>query len=109
MERGILYVASRPASPEREAEFNTWYEEVHLREICALPGFVSARRYAPVEEGGPYVSLYELEGEDLNEVVAELYKAAGRGGLTMSDSIQLDPRPEMQTLRFASSYPWEDR
>lgn len=103
MERGILYVANHPVSPEREAEFNTWYEEVHMPEVCALPGFGNARRYAPVKEGDPYVAVYEIEGDDLDEVVAGLYKAIG--GFTMSDSMQLDPLPEMRTLRLSASYP----
>ncbi len=104
MERGILYVASHPASPEREAEFNTWYEKVHIPEVCALPGFVGVRRYAPVKPGDPYVSLYDIEGEDLNEVVGGLFKTAAKGGFAMSDSMRMDPRPEMRTLRFTSSY-----
>lgn len=104
MERGVLYVASHPVSPEREAEFNTWYEKVHIPEVCALPGFVGVRRYAPVKAGDPYVSLYDLEGEDLNAVVGGLFETAAEGGFTMSDSMRLDPAPEMRTLRLVSSH-----
>ncbi|MEO3787470.1 hypothetical protein ABGB12_29445 [Actinocorallia sp. B10E7] len=102
MERGVLYVASRPSAPEREAEYNDWYDRVHLREVCSLPGFVGAKRFAPVQDDGPYVALYEIEGEDLNEVVAGLFAAAG--GFDMSDAMQLDPRPEIRLLRLASIY-----
>ncbi|GAA2737360.1 hypothetical protein [Actinocorallia aurantiaca] len=104
MERGVLYVASRPSSPEREAEYNDWYERVHLRDVCSLPGFVGAKRFAPVQDDGPYVALYEIEGEDLNEVVGGLFKAAAEGRFDMSDAMQLDPRPEIRVLRLTGSY-----
>ncbi|GAA0936714.1 hypothetical protein [Actinocorallia libanotica] len=104
MERGIFYVASHPASPEREAEFNTWYEKVHMPEVCALPGFVSARRYAPLKAGDPYVALYEIEGADLDAVVNGMFEFAAGGGFTLSDSVRANPAPEMRTLRFSASH-----
>ncbi|MBA9005402.1 DUF4286 family protein [Thermomonospora cellulosilytica] len=104
MARGVYYVASRPKSPEREAEFNAWYEEVHLPEVCSLPGFVSARRFAPVQDDGPYVALYEIEGDDLEEVIAGLIGAMREGRLTLSDCVLLDPPPEMRLLELVTSH-----
>lgn len=104
MARGILYVASRPVSPEREEEYNTWYNEVHMPEICELPGVLSARRFAPVTDGGPYVALYEIEGDDLRAVAKGMMKAMGEGRITMSDAIQLDPAPEMRILEHIASH-----
>jgi hypothetical protein len=57
MAKGIILVESRPSSPEREQEYNTWYDETHLPELVALDGFVSARRLRPVDANGPYVAL----------------------------------------------------
>ena len=34
MAKGIIYVESRPSSPDREQEYNTWYNEVHLPELA---------------------------------------------------------------------------
>jgi len=53
MARGIILVESWPSSPEREQEYNTWYDEIHLPELVALDGFVSARRLRPVNGDGP--------------------------------------------------------
>jgi hypothetical protein len=37
MDRGVIYVASPPASPEREAEFNLGYDEVQLGRDAVRP------------------------------------------------------------------------
>jgi hypothetical protein len=41
----ILLVYSSPKSPEREDEYNSWYNDFHLRQILKLPGFVAITRY----------------------------------------------------------------
>jgi len=46
---------------EAEAEFNAWYDEEHLRERIACPGFLGARRFQAVEGSPRYLALYELE------------------------------------------------
>jgi hypothetical protein len=91
MAKGIMYVESRPSSPDREQEYNTWYDEVHLPELLALDGIVAARRLRPVDGQGPYVAIYDLEGEDLQAILDNMIANAGR--LQMSDALQLDPAP----------------
>ncbi len=49
----IIHVESRPSSPDRDQEYNTWYDEVHIPELVALDGFVSARRLRPSTATGP--------------------------------------------------------
>jgi hypothetical protein len=104
MRKAILYVESRPSSPERLAEYNTWYDETHLREVVALNGFVSARRFAPVDDDGPFVAIYEIEAEDLHSVVAALSEAAMRGDLQMSDAMQMEPPPTIRLLELTAAY-----
>jgi len=93
MPRYKMVVYSRPA-PGREDEYNDWYQNVHLGELVALPGFVSARRYRHARnlvEGDayPYMSIYEVETDDIDAVLEALRTTAGRGELTMSDAIDL--------------------
>ncbi len=57
---GLLSVWNRIA-PEHEAQFNAWYDEEHLDERLAVPGFRSARRYRAVGETYAYAALYELD------------------------------------------------
>lgn len=88
-----MIVMSRPAAG-REDEYNAWYQNVHLGELVALPGFKSARRFryarSLVEgEAYPYMSIYEIETDDIDAVLNTLRGAAERGVLTMSDSIDL--------------------
>jgi hypothetical protein len=91
MAMGIIYVETRPSSPDREQEYNTWYDEVHIPELLAFDGFVSARRLRPIDGDGPYVALYEIEGDDLQAILDNMIANAGK--LHMSDALQLDPRP----------------
>lgn len=107
MPKGVIYVESRPSSPEREAEYNTWYDEIHLPDLLALDGFVSARRLRPVGEDGPYVALYEIEGDDLQAIVANVMASGRRGEIRLSDALMRDPAPimrlfEVTTERFVS-------
>jgi len=100
--KGIILVESRPSSPDRDQEYNTWYDEVHLGELVALDGFVSARRLRPVEGDGPYVAIYEVEADNLQAVLDNMIASAGR--LHMSDALQLDPPPIMRLLEVTTEY-----
>ena len=103
MPRAILLVESRPSSPDREDEYNDWYDNTHLKEVCAIPGFVGARRYQLSEKGlfpneagaSPYLAVYELDTDDLSAALQELGVRAGDGRLKMSDAMSMDPIPTM--------------
>ncbi|HEX2440584.1 MAG TPA: hypothetical protein VHT71_19890 [Methylomirabilota bacterium] len=57
---GLLMVwADVPA--DKEAEFNRWYNEEHLAERLAIPGFLSGARYEGVKGGPKHLAVYELE------------------------------------------------
>ncbi|WP_204079700.1 DUF4286 family protein [Mycobacterium riyadhense] len=102
MAKGIIHVESRPSSPDRDQEYNTWYDEVHIPELVALDGFVSARRLRPVDGDGSYVALYEIEADDLQTVLQNMLDNARN--LHMSDALQFDPPPVMRLLEVTSEY-----
>ncbi len=61
MNRGLLLTMTEP--PARlEEEFNAWYDDEHMAERLAVPGFRSARRWvADAKPGeGKYLATYEL-------------------------------------------------
>lgn len=101
MPKGIMVVQSEPADPSREDEYNAWYDNTHVPEICAVPGFVSARRYkvhhpAAGEEGSPaqaYLAIYEIEADDLMAPAAELHTRAAAGQTHGTDALRADPPP----------------
>jgi len=55
-----------------EAEFNEWYNEQHLPERMAIPGYVSARRFK-LEDGNnalKYLCIWEMvDGSPLQSVM----------------------------------------
>lgn len=98
MAKGIMLVETQPASPDRVDEYNKWYDEVHLPEVCSVPGFVSARRFKPVDGQGGFVAIYELESDDVAGALAALGEAIGKGQVSMSDVLCMDPPPSMRVL-----------
>lgn len=64
--RGLLLTLTEPL-PAMEEEFNAWYDEEHLPERLAIPGFRSAQRWvADAPPGaGKYLATYELDGADV--------------------------------------------
>jgi len=59
---GLLLTLTEPP-PAMEEEFNAWYDQEHLAERLAIPGFRSATRWvADVPPGaGRYLATYELD------------------------------------------------
>jgi hypothetical protein len=55
---------------DKEAEFNRWYNEEHLAERLAIPGFLSAARYEAVKGGPKHLAYYELESADVLQTPA---------------------------------------
>lgn len=62
MKRGLLLTMTEPP-PHMEEEFNAWYDDEHMAERLAIPGFRSARRWvADLPPGeGKYLATYELD------------------------------------------------
>lgn len=87
----VMVVQSR-AVEGRDADYNEWYDTVHLEDILALPGVKSGRRFDYAAgiaggEGQPYLAIYEVETDDVNTVIAEMGKRAMDGTMRHSDSL----------------------
>ncbi|MBW2424816.1 MAG: hypothetical protein JRG86_11230 [Deltaproteobacteria bacterium] len=84
------------AMPGRDDEFNKWYDEVHLREVVEVDGFVAAQRFVLSADQigeldadsvpGRYLAIYEIEADDLKSAFDKLNAASG-GSMTMSDAL----------------------
>jgi len=59
MPKSLLFVESRPASPDHVDEYHRWHDQVHVPEMLAVDGFVSARRWHT--DGESFVTLYEID------------------------------------------------
>src|SRR5215813_9884248 len=62
--QGLLLVMA-DIDPAIEHDFNQWYEQEHLAERMAMPGFLRARRFKVVEGSPKYLALYDLESPDV--------------------------------------------
>lgn len=91
---GIFVVESHCTAPDREAEFNRWYDEVHFPDFIGTGLFSAAYRFTaadPQHTGGTYLAIYESIGNPLEAVAAysrdhrPQLQAAGR----LSDTIEI--------------------
>jgi hypothetical protein len=64
MANGLLLFMT-DIDPALEVEFNRWYEEEHLGERMAIPGFITARRFQAIEGSPKYLAIYDLESPDV--------------------------------------------
>ena len=67
MAKYVLMVMTRPASPDREQEFNDWYNTVYIPTYLTVPGVLRARRFVAVEGQPKYLTLYEFENATVSE------------------------------------------
>lgn len=73
MDKFILKVESNCNDPEREDEFNHWYDNIHIPDIMETQGFVKATRYKNIQstaDQGKYVAVYEMETDNLDKLMA---------------------------------------
>ncbi len=103
MPKGIIYVETMPASPDREAEYHKWYNDTHLEQILAVEGIVSARRFAPTDGNGPFIAIYELDCDDLDAAVTRMGELGASGKLTGMEYLAMDPKPIPHVYREIGS------
>lgn len=67
-----MIVLSNPVEG-RDAEFNRWYDQQHVKDVMAVPGVTSARRFHAVLPGGwKYAAVYRLDCDDPSTVMQEI-------------------------------------
>jgi len=69
MAKFLLVIQTNSTDATREAEFNEWYDNVHLPDILESPGFINATRYEdtePAEGKAKFIATYEIETDDID-------------------------------------------
>ena len=62
----------------RDDEFNAWYQQRHLPDVTTVPGFRAAQRFklskvlSKGAEAKPYLSIYEIETDDLDATISDM-------------------------------------
>ena len=91
----FLMVVTSGAKEGRDDEYNAWYDNTHIHDICSIPGVKSGRRYdaiaaSPNPQPAPYLAIYEIEADDVNSVMGEMMRRAEAGEMSMSDALNVD-------------------
>ncbi len=87
----VVVVLTEPTAG-REAEYNDYYENLHLDEVLASTGWRSAQRFELVDQQGlpcplPYLALYEVEGDADAPMAILKHLNATRGQRVQSDAL----------------------
>lgn len=70
---------------DRHDEFNDWYDNRHLSDLLDLPGMKTAQRFKVVSgEGWGYFALYDVETDDLDGLMTEMYRRVDSHEIYMS-------------------------
>jgi hypothetical protein len=94
----VLVIVDAFVDPEYEEEFNRWYDEKHLPESVACPGFhVGARYRSSDDKERKYTTLYIVDDEETMST-PEITKVRGFAHLTPH------VRYERRIFRPISSY-----
>ena len=76
-----------------EKEFNDWYQNTHLKDICGLKNFDAAQRYRftmNITDGpdlAPHLAIYEIETDDIQRAIKAMNDFAASGGMPLPDSM----------------------
>jgi hypothetical protein len=82
----------------KDDEFNEWYENVHIPDLLAIPGMLSAQRFdlhdaeiyrtMGITPEHRYLTIYEMEG-DVDAILLKVQEGVDSGKIVMSE--YLDP------------------
>lgn len=72
----ILLIVRIDVAPEKEEEFNRWYNEEHFPNLLSVPGVLWGRRAINTGKGPKYIAVYEHESIDVRNT--EAYRKASK-------------------------------
>lgn len=82
------------ANEGQDAQFNDWFTNIHLPDALRIPGFLNGQRFRLTDvqrEGASrqwqYLTVYEVQTDDLPGIIAELKSRAGTAQMRGTDTI----------------------
>jgi len=70
-----LLIVSAEIDPEIEADWNRWYDEIHLPDALSCPGVLSGARY--VNAGDASLTDHGKRSRDDSRIYTAVYELAG--------------------------------
>jgi hypothetical protein len=99
MARFSFVVYSNPVEG-REQEYNDWYTNRHLKDLLAIPGVISARRFkissTQIREAAQsfqYLAIYDIEADDVQSFIDEIMRRTADGSIARSTAMASDIVP----------------
>ena len=101
MSNAVLLAYVQPTSPTDEAEFNRWYE-LHIPQLIErVPGVHAARRFqfaadqfeGTIPPAHGYLTLYEIDANDVAGTIAEIGKVMTDGTLELTTTLDAETAP----------------
>jgi hypothetical protein len=88
-----LVVLSNPVAG-RDAEYNDWYNTIHLQDVTAVPGYRSAQRFKLTHPMGfehqwQYLALYEVETDDPDAAIQNLLSRQNTELMHISEALDV--------------------
>jgi len=99
MTKSLLFVESKLASPDLVDEYHRWQDRIHVPEMLAIDGFVSARRWQT--DGESFVTLYEID-TDVDTARTNLRAALADGRMSKPVAVETQPPPVMRYLSLVN-------
>ncbi|MDF3340589.1 hypothetical protein P3H80_24385 [Mycolicibacterium septicum] len=99
MAKALLFVESKPASPNLAEDYHRWHDRTHIPEMLRVEGFVSARRWQT--DGESFITLYEID-TDIETAKANLKAAVQAGQMSKPVAVELSPPAVMRYLSLVS-------
>ncbi len=97
--RALMLAWSSPASPGQTGEFEEWYETTHIPQIrAAVPSITAVSRYElvdpeSVDRSNRYLTVYELDTDDIPAAAAALAGSAAAGRMDMTTAMNVTDHP----------------
>jgi hypothetical protein len=89
----FAYVIFSRAVQGQEAEYNRWYTEQHVGDVLRVPGVLAAQRFrlaqADKNAPGPYLAVYEIESNDVQQTLAQIASRAGTPDMPISPALDV--------------------
>ena len=91
-----LVVVKSKAVDGREADFEAWYNGIHLGEVLALPGFITGQQFRYGPDGAPFThfAVFDVESDDIEATLVGLGEAFASGSMTLTDALDVNTAPE---------------
>ena len=76
-----------------EKEFNDWYQNTHLKDICGIKHFDAAQRYKftlNITDGpslAPHLAIYDIETDDIQGAIKAMNDFAASGGMPLPEAM----------------------